>query len=74
MAENLEHDPEKWKPVFPRDKGECVGAEFMPEQGDDILIRLTPIGSGSRAAATPAPTDIGANSTPIRPFHAGTGP
>src|SRR5580692_9477937 len=28
MAENLEHDPEKWKPVFPPDPRECVCAEI----------------------------------------------
>jgi len=28
-----EHDPEKWNPVFPRDKRECVCAEIMLKQG-----------------------------------------
>jgi len=41
----LKHDPEKWQPVFPRDKRECVCAEIMLKQGDEIMIRFNLIGS-----------------------------
>jgi hypothetical protein len=33
-AVELEHDPEKWKPVFPRDKRQGVCAEIMLNQRD----------------------------------------
>jgi hypothetical protein len=35
----LEHDPEKWKPVFPPDKRESVCAEIMLKQTDEIMMR-----------------------------------
>jgi hypothetical protein len=37
---NLEHDPEKWKPVFPRDKRGRVCAEIMLKQRDEIMMRF----------------------------------
>jgi hypothetical protein len=35
----LEHDPEKWKPVFPRDRRESACAEIMLKQRDEIMVR-----------------------------------
>jgi hypothetical protein len=31
----LEHDPEKWKAVFPRDKREAFAPEIMLKQRDE---------------------------------------
>src|ERR1700681_2532144 len=31
-AQGLEHDPEKWKPVFPRDKREAFARKIMLKQ------------------------------------------
>jgi hypothetical protein len=45
LLQMLKHDPEKWQPVFPRDKRECVCAEIMLKQGDEIMIRFNLIGS-----------------------------
>jgi hypothetical protein len=42
---SLEHDPKKWKPVFPRDKPERVCAEIMLKQRDEIMFRFHPIGT-----------------------------
>jgi hypothetical protein len=33
------HDPEKWEPVFPRDKREAFALKIMLKQRDEILIR-----------------------------------
>jgi len=36
----VEHDPEKWKPVFPRDKRETRLSEIMLKQSDEIMMRF----------------------------------
>jgi hypothetical protein len=41
----LERDPEKWEPVFPRDKRESVCAEITLKQRDEIMMRLSLIAS-----------------------------
>jgi hypothetical protein len=38
-----EHDPEKWVPIFPRDKREAFA--IMLKQRDEIMIRFNLIGS-----------------------------
>jgi hypothetical protein len=42
---DLEHDPEKWKPVFPRDKRETRLREIMLEQSDEMMMRFHLIAS-----------------------------
>jgi hypothetical protein len=37
----LERDPEKWEPVFPRDKRESVYAEITLKQSDEIMMRFS---------------------------------
>jgi hypothetical protein len=39
------HDPEKWKPVLPRDKRESACAEIMLKQRDEIMMRFHLIAS-----------------------------
>ena len=39
------HDPEKWEPVFPRDKREAFAWEIMPLEKDAIMIRFNLIES-----------------------------
>jgi hypothetical protein len=34
----LEHDPEKWKPVFPRDKREALARKIMLKQKDNASV------------------------------------
>jgi hypothetical protein len=42
---SLEHDPEKWKPVFPRDKRKSVCPEIMLKQRDEIVMQFHIIAS-----------------------------
>jgi hypothetical protein len=50
---NLEHDPEKWEPVFPLDKGYAFGREIMRKPGDgDDPVQSNRIMIGYSAYAT----------------------
>jgi hypothetical protein len=42
--QSLEHDPEKWKPVFPRDKRKAFALRSCSNR-DEIMIRFHPIAS-----------------------------
>jgi hypothetical protein len=41
----LERDPERWEPVFPRDKRESVCAEITLKQTEEIMMRFNLIAS-----------------------------
>ena len=50
---DLEHDPEKWEPVFPRDKRESVCAEIMLNRSSDQAVTPTPIGQDTPVPPSP---------------------